>query len=249
MQLVSELRQSSPALAELPPAVLDQIGRAVIDRRYRANDVIYRAGEIADGLYFVLAGKILVQRETVDRVAMLHTEGPGGVLGEIPVFGGGRFPATATAVEVTRCAQLSLTVVERLLRDNPEFARFSLRRLAVRAQSLLKRIDELTTTTIVSRLASHLLVRANVESRTGFTLGMSQAALAAELGTAREVVVRALGSLVEAGAIARTGRSRFAVSDARTLCVLTGSSTPVREREANANLRTLRRTRGDGNKA
>jgi CRP/FNR family transcriptional regulator len=152
---------------------------------------------------------------------MLHTESAGGVLGEIPVFGGGPFPATATAIEPSRCAKLPVALVERLVRDEPEFARFALRRLAVRAQSLLRRIDDLTASTVTSRLAAFVLRRSAPGG--DFTLGTSQAALAAELGTAREVVVRSLGQLIEAGAIARTGRSRFAVRQLAVLQSIAGA--------------------------
>jgi len=41
--------------------------------------------------------------------------------------------------------------------------------------------------------------------------------LARELGTAREVIVRSLRALVDAGAIARSGRSRFLVSSVPVL--------------------------------
>jgi DNA-binding GntR family transcriptional regulator len=46
---------------------------------------------------------------------------------------------------------------------------------------------------------------------------MSQQSLAEELGTAREVLVRALRGLCHAGAIRRTGRSRFAVASVERL--------------------------------
>jgi hypothetical protein len=52
--------------------------------------------------------------------------------------------------------------------------------------------------------------------------------LAYELGTAREVVVRALRALVEAGAIGRAGRSKFTVLNLtvlRTLAAQGGNAT------------------------
>src|SRR5262249_13327235 len=133
-----------------------------------------------------------------------------GVLGEIPVFGGGRFPSTAVAVEPSRCAVIPKAAIETLLRDSPEFSRFAIHRLARRAQSLLRRIDDLTALTIGARVAQFVLRRA--EGRDDFDLGMSQAALAEELGTAREVVVRAIADLVRRGAIERVARSRFSVT-------------------------------------
>jgi CRP-like cAMP-binding protein len=217
------LRGAIPAFEALPEATLERVAALVTERRYAAKRVLYRAGDAADGLYLVLEGRVRVSRELSSgptRAQLLHTEEPGGVLGEIPVFGGGPFPATAVAMERTRCAHLALAAVERLVRDDAEFARFALHRLARRALSLLRRIDELTTTTITGRLARYVLGRAEETGEAEFTLGMSQEALAEELGTAREVVVRGLGALVEAGAIRRTGRSKFAVRSAAVLRAL-----------------------------
>ena len=211
-----------PGLARAPAHLLERLGSAMTVRRYRRDQILYRTGAAADGLYVLLSGRVRVFRETVGRAQMLHSETSGGVLGEIPVFSGSRFPATAIAVEPTRCGYLPLDVIERLLQQEPEFARFALRRLAIRAQSLLRRIDELTTTTITARVAQHIIGRASEGHGETFTLGISQEALAAELGTAREVVVRALASLVEARAIARRGRARFAIDVRETLLVIAG---------------------------
>jgi CRP/FNR family transcriptional regulator len=221
MTLVDELRSIVAGFDALPHATCTRVAAAAIERRYARGAALYRAGQAANGLYFVLLGRIRVSRETASRFELLHVEEPGGVLGEIPVFGGGEFPATAVAASAARCAYLPLDAVERLLREDSAFARFALRRLAVRARGLLRRIDELTATTITARVAEFVLGRAD-GSDGDFTLGMSQAELASELGTAREVIVRSLGALVEAGAVVRTGRSRFAVKRLTTLRAIAG---------------------------
>jgi len=210
-----------PTFARLPAHIRERIAASAISCRFRPRQVVFRAGDVADGLYIVISGRVRVSRETAHHVEMLHSESAGGVLGEIPVFGGGRFPATAVATEPTLCAKLPIEAVERLLREHGDFARFAIARLATRAQSLLQRIDELTSKTITARLAEHLSRRITSDGEA--TLGMSQAALAEELGTAREVVVRALAALVLAKAIRRVGRSRFAVVDRSLLRSIAGA--------------------------
>ena len=207
-----DLRDSVAALDAMSEDGLARIASLATERRYPPNRVLYRAGDDADGLYIILSGRVRVSRLTGRRSRLLHDERAGGVLGEIPVLGGGPFPATAMAVEATRCAHLSRAAVDRLLREAPEFARYAMRRLAARARSLLHRIDELTATTVLVRVARHVLARAEAAPSAEFTLGVSQAALADELDTAREVVVRSLAALIAAGAIRRAGRSRFVVA-------------------------------------
>ena len=223
----SDLRTALSGIDPGDEPALRRIAGASTERHYAPRDILYRAGDRPTGLFFVLSGKVLVVRETASRAEMLHTETAGGVLGEIPVFGGGAFPATATAVETTRCAHLSIDAVDRLLREEPSFARFAIRRLATRAQSLLRRIDDITATTVTARLAAYIAARAET-SGGEFTLGMSQEKLSAELGTAREVVVRGLAALVSAGAIVRTGRSRFAIGKRGVLASLAGSNATKR---------------------
>ena len=213
----NELRSVLPDFDGLSDRLLATIAAVAIEQRFAPRRTLYRAGDPASGLYLIVAGRVRVSREAENQTHMLHFERAGGMLGEIPVFGGGSFPATAVATESTRCLHVPVDAVERLLRNEPEFARFALRRLAIRARSLLRRFDELTTMTITARVAAYLLDRASRSGNTEFTLGMSQQALADELDTAREGIVRSLSALVEAEAIARAGRSRFAIRRVATL--------------------------------
>lgn len=217
-----------PALAGLADRVARRVVDAAAIRRYPRRGVLFRAGDRPAALHFVLSGRVRVARRVADGSSVLHFEEAGGVLGEIPVFGGGPYPATATATEPVRCAILSSDAVERLLREEPEFARFALRRLAGRARVVLHRLDELSSYTVTARLARHLLVLADAAPSGGLTLGMSQASLADRLGTAREVLVRSLRALREAGAIRRVGRSRFVVVDAVRLRAMAQPRASVR---------------------
>ena len=206
-----------PALASLSPRAARRVAAAAVVRRYVRRAVLFRAGDSPAALHFVLSGRVRVARRVAGASSVLHFEEAGGVLGEIPVFGGGPYPATATAVDAVRCAVLTADAVERLLRDEPEFARYALARLATRARVVLQRLDELSAYTVTARLAGYLDDVADPESTAALELGMSQAALADRLGTAREVLVRSLRALCDAGALRRIGRSRFAVADRNLL--------------------------------
>ena len=189
---------------------------AVIER-YPRRAVLFRAGDEPAALHFVLSGRVRVARRIDSGSSVLHFEEAGGVLGEIPVFGGGPYPATATAAETVRCAVLTSDAVERLLAEEPEFARFALRRIAHRARTVLERLDELSDYSVTARVAGYLLARSQAATGNDLDLGASQAALAERLGTVREVVVRSLRALCVEGAIQRVGRSRFTIVDERRL--------------------------------
>lgn len=219
-----QLTASLPGLETISGRAVAKIAQASSVRAFRPKQILFRAGDAADGLYLVLSGRVLVLRATGARQQVLHSESAGGVLGEIPVFGSIPFPATAVALEHTRCAHIPIVVIQRLVEAEPTFAQFALRRMATRAQSLLRRIDELTASTIVARLASYIATRASQTNTREFSLGVTQDQLATELGTAREVVVRGLSALIDAGAIERAGRARFIVRRAATLRSIAGNS-------------------------
>ena len=68
----------------------------------RGEDV-WREGDEADGLHVILSGRATVLGELPsEREVELATLGPGGVLGEIPLLGGGERWATVRAVDDTR---------------------------------------------------------------------------------------------------------------------------------------------------
>ena len=206
-----------PVLGELSARVARRVAAASVIRRYARRAVLFQAGDAPAALHFVLAGRVRVARRGDGGSTVLHVEERGGVLGEIPVFGGGPYPATASAAAPACCAVLSAQVVERLLTEEPEFARFALRRIARRANALLERLDELSDYSVTARVAAYLCARSDGTRSAAFDLGMSQAALADRLGTAREVVVRSLRALCDDGVMLRVGRSRFTVVDARRL--------------------------------
>jgi CRP-like cAMP-binding protein len=89
-----------------------------------------------------------------------------------------------------------------------------------RVRDLVERLDQAATQSVRARLAAFLLKRAEATGAQSFTLGMTQAALAEELGTVREVVVRGLAQLRDIGAIDTAGRGRFVLKDPAGLAEL-----------------------------
>jgi CRP-like cAMP-binding protein len=85
-----------------------------------------------------------------------------------------------------------------------------------RVAALVERFDQATGQDIRARLREWLAARSRQADNGGFTLGLTQAQLAEELGTVREVVVRSLRSLVEEGAVARVGRGKFRLTGRAT---------------------------------
>jgi CRP-like cAMP-binding protein len=192
-----------------------------VERQFATGAVLWSAGDPSEGIALVLEGRVRLVRGSHGRQTVIHSDGPGATLGEVPFFTGSPYPATAIAAEPTRCLFLSRAAVTEAMRRDPAVAMFFLRSLSVRIQNLVDKVDQNTVSTVQTRLADFILQRSRgvsssptrVTRRTeiGFSLGMTQTALAEELGTVREVVVRALRSLRQMGAIETAGAGKYRV--------------------------------------
>jgi CRP/FNR family transcriptional regulator len=186
-------------------------------RRFATGEALWTAGTPPRGLFVVLHGKVRVVRAPGGRQYALHTEGAGGTLGEVPLFAGGRYPATALAVEPTACLVLGREALARAMAADPELAFRLLARLAERVRTVVARLDRRASETVVARLATLLLARHVESGGADFTLGATQAEVAEELGTVREVLVRALRTLRDAGLLQPAGRARYRLLDPAAL--------------------------------
>lgn len=186
---------------------------AAVERSFATNEVLYLAGSPAQLLYLVVEGRVRLVRESGGRTIYIHDEQRGGCLGEVPLFEGTTYPATAMASEPTRCMVLQRDSILAVVREEPELALAILARLAARVRQLVERIDRNTSRSTLGRLAEHLLARSTASRGRAFTLGSSQRQVAEELGTVRELVVRGLRELRDQGAIEALGSGRYVVVD------------------------------------
>ena len=157
-----------------------------------------------------MAGGVKIYQSGPDgREQTLDVERPGHLLAEIPLFDGSPYPASARAAEESRILFLPRDAFEWLYRNNPDIADATIRELGRRLRRLLRLVDLLALKSVPARVAATLLeVAATVGcARDGgeLVLRSTQEEMAAELGTTRESVSRALSTLRSEGVIRRTG--------------------------------------------
>jgi CRP-like cAMP-binding protein len=211
-----------PLFVGLSDATRLRLSAGAVERTFPAGSTLFRAGTAPSGIYVVLSGRVRVVRSRHGRQHVVHSEGPGGTLGEVPFFEGGVLPATAVSTERSRCLLLNGDTLRAVMREDPEVAWLFLRRLSARVRVLVERLDRVATQSIHGRLAAFLVTRAQL-SAGPFTLGLTQAELAEELGTVREVIVRALARLRDGGLIEFAGRGRYVITDRAALVELAAS--------------------------
>ena len=193
-------------------------------RRFRRGEYLWTAGAEARGLLVVISGRVRVVRaaEGSGRQFGVHTEGPGGTLGEVPFFSGGRYPASAVAAEPTVCVVLDRATLARAVAADPDLAMRWLDRLASRVRRLVERLDRQTARSVEQRLAAFLLARDEASGGAPFTLAATQTEAAEEIGTVREVLVRTLRRFRETRLVAAPRRGHYRVVDRARLQRLAG---------------------------
>jgi CRP-like cAMP-binding protein len=201
---------SSPGLVQ----ALANRGRQVA---FAPNEVLFLTGSEPRGWFVVLEGEVRVVRGSRGRQHVVHTEGAGGTLAEVPLVEGGVHPATAIAATATRCALFTRGQLEAAIAEQPRIAFLIARRLAARVRLLVDRLDDRSARSVDARLIEFLLSRPESRRGSSISIGMTQQALAEELGTVREVVARKLRELGRRGLVERVMAGRYRILDRQEL--------------------------------
>jgi CRP/FNR family cyclic AMP-dependent transcriptional regulator len=203
---VSEVLREASLFAALSAPELDALAKRTSIRSLDPGEILFSEGQPCSGFYVVSSGRIRIFKTSPGgREQVLAIEGPGSSVAELPVFDGGPYPASVAAIEHSQLIFISREQFRAFCLEHPEVALKVLEVVGGRLRRLVGIIEELSFTTVRHRLISWLLRRSRTDGPT-FTLGASQQALAAEIGTVRELVSRNLARLQAQGFIAINGR-------------------------------------------
>ena len=221
MESVIDVLRGLPMFAPLAEESLAAVARRTVVRPVRRDATLFRAGEPCHGLYVVVEGAIRVYRANAEgREQVLHVQGPGRAVAEVPLFDGGPYPASARAEEDGRVLYLSRADFEWLYRNHPDVAAAVIRELGRRLRKMVRLVEKISLRDVPARVAMTLLDYAAPHGppRDGleFDLPRTQEDLAAELATTRESVARALARLRRQGVIEQRG-ARVRIRDVAAL--------------------------------
>jgi CRP/FNR family transcriptional regulator, cyclic AMP receptor protein len=188
------------------------LAQRAVPRRFSAGEIVFGEGDPCAGMYVVESGHIRIFKTSAGgREQVLGIDGPGSSVAELPVFDGGNYPASVSAVEDTTLLFISKQDFQALCLAHPQVALKVLRVVGARLRRLVGIIEELSFSTVRHRLAA-LLVRlaqregTRVAEGVEITLPASNQELAAQIGTVRELVSRNLSRLQSEKLIQMDGR-------------------------------------------
>jgi CRP-like cAMP-binding protein len=215
--MTSLARSNHPWLENLSPASRNEILSHSTEIRLSKGEVLWRTGEPSKGVFLVVEGSIRILRGAKGRQVVIHTSHSGSTIGEVPSIDGGGYPALAVVAEPTRVLRIGTDTFRKVVRRDPDLAWFLLERLSHRIRHVVERLSAATLETLRTRLAAHLLAQLTLSTTDTVSLATTQANLAEEFGTVREVLARELRFLKSEGIIASAGTGRYRVTNEREL--------------------------------
>jgi CRP-like cAMP-binding protein len=188
------------------------LAQRAASRRFSPGETVFSEGEPCKGLYVVESGHVRIFKSSASgREQVLSIDGPGNSIAELPVFDGGNYPASVTAVDDATLLFVSKLDFQALCLAHPQVALKVLRVVGARLRRLVGIIEQLSFTTVRHRLASFLLRLARTGGKTTadgieVTLPVSNQELASQIGTVRELVSRNLSRFQSEGLVKIDGR-------------------------------------------
>jgi CRP-like cAMP-binding protein len=128
-----------PVLRRLGRVALRIVAIGAENLAIEPGQVLFTAGEIADGAYVVQRGSLVLKSGRASESDIVA--GPGTLLGESALLAETKRAATATAGEGTSVLRISRTMFLKMLESNPEAAKRLRETIAARADQLERDIE------------------------------------------------------------------------------------------------------------
>ncbi len=197
-----------PLFAELPPATLERLARESRLRRFPRGQVLCSEGDPGDSLLVLEEGRVRISRYSAggQEVVLAAVEAP-AAFGELALIDGALRSATITAQTPVRVRMLGREAVQSLIARESSVAMGLLRAVTAMVRTTNERLSDILSLDVPGRVAKWLLARAETHGARrpegiAVPLGLSQGELAAEIGTTRVSVNKALKGFEARGVIA-----------------------------------------------
>jgi len=204
----NEIIASSILFDGLPADQVEALAEIAVIKNYEKGQNIFFEGDLGIGFYVVGSGKVKISKISfAGKEHILHIFGGGEPFGEVPVFNGSPFPATAEALMKTKTLFFPRDKFVLLVEANPSLALNMLAVLSFRLRKFATQIENLSLKEVPARLASYLIYLSEEQENDKFVeLDISKGQLASLLGTIPETLSRIFSKMNDEGLIQVNGK-------------------------------------------
>jgi CRP-like cAMP-binding protein len=209
---------ANPALRVCSPKIRTALVECGDLRPFESGALLLRKGEPAGKVMFLLAGRLQIEKTGArGRRQVICTMTPNECGGICLLFLGENGLANVRSLEPGQVLLVSQADFQALAKKDEQLCSAGWKGVAECMEHLSDLVEHLSFHKVAQRVAMTLVERTETD---GDLIRLTQASLAAEVGTTREVVARSLAGLQTAGVI-RLGRGRITVMNRDKLSKMT----------------------------
>ncbi len=182
---------------------LEDIADITVLRSYYSRESLFSQGDHGTGFYVVISGSVKVFKESSEgKEVILHICGPRDQFGQVAVYAGWTFPASAQAMMDTEVLFFPREKFLDLVTEKPHLAMSMLSTLSLRIRQITTQLESIALKEVPGRLAAYILYLRDEQKDAGtVTLNIPRTELASFLGTTPETLSRILAKLEVRGLI------------------------------------------------
>lgn len=213
----AEVLRQSLMFSSLNENELAELSRLAIERSFKPEEFVFWEGDAPDYFYTVIEGRIkILKYSSSGKEFIIAFFGSGEMFGEVAVFEGKPYPASAQAVADTKILGIKKDDFLSFLAGRPQVAIGIINILGGRLRDAQSRLKDLAGERVEQRLARTLLM---LSSKLGPTLPFTRQEIADMAGTTTETAFRVTTQLKDRGII-RSVRGKIIILDETKLKLL-----------------------------
>ncbi len=213
----AQILRQSLIFSSLSDNELNELAKLAVERSLTPNEFIFWDGDNPEWFYLIAKGRVKVLKHSSSgKEFVIAFFGAGEMFGEVAVFEGKPYPASAQAVTETRVVGIRRKDFLAFLASRPQVALSIISVLGERLRDAQSRLRDLAVERVEQRLASVLL---RLSSKLGPTLPFTRQEIADMAGTTTETAIRVMSQFRDRGIVSST-RGRIIIRDKEKLRLL-----------------------------
>lgn len=207
-EVIAKLTQF-PLFAGQSQEILHKIAKITHLMQYQRGQAVFHEGDAGNGFYMVSKGRVKIFKLSPEgKEQILHVFGPGEPFGEVAVFEGRNFPASAEAMEPLEVIFIHRADFIDLIQKNPALTLKMLSMLSLRLRVFAHLIEDLSLKDVPSRLARYILLVSEKQNNSKkIELDITRSQLASLLGTIPETLSRIFSRFQASGVLIANGNN------------------------------------------
>lgn len=204
MEKITDILSSIPSFSGLSETQIGEIRQIAVDRHFAKGEIIFFQGDEGNGFYIIISGMVKIFKvspEGKEHIMRIVTRGE--PFGQVAVYAGRAFPASAQAIAKSHLLFLPRTEFVQLINHNPSLALSMLANLSMRLREFTVHVENLALKEVPGRLAAYLIHLAEEQRNEDdmVSLNISKVQLSSLLGTTPETLSRILTQMQGRGLI------------------------------------------------